>query len=81
LRWLSHALYFRLAQALYFGDAAMTQTIIGVFDTFQDAERAQARLETEGIARTDMRVHSNDERSTLSTDPRRSGQPPCWRGP
>nr|WP_250491378.1 UDP-galactopyranose mutase [Caballeronia sp. INML2] len=46
----------------------MTQTIIGVFDTFQDAEFAQTRLEADGIARTDMRVHSNDERSTLSTD-------------
>ena len=29
----------------------MVQTIIGVFDSFEDAERAQSRLESEGIAR------------------------------
>ncbi|WP_244818072.1 YsnF/AvaK domain-containing protein [Caballeronia sp. Lep1P3] len=38
----------------------MTQTIIGVFNTIQDAELAQTRLEAEGIARTDMNVHTND---------------------
>jgi uncharacterized protein (TIGR02271 family) len=38
----------------------MTQTIIGVFNTLQDAELAQTRLEAEGIARSDMSVHAND---------------------
>jgi len=38
----------------------MSQTIIGVFNTLQDAELAQTRLETEGVARTNMNVHAND---------------------
>ncbi|GJH13072.1 YsnF/AvaK domain-containing protein [Caballeronia novacaledonica] len=46
----------------------MTQTIIGVFDTFQDAERARTRLEADGVANTDMRVHSNDDASTIPRD-------------
>jgi hypothetical protein len=64
LRYASHALHFRLAQALSYGDAAMTQTIIGVFDTLQDAELARTRLEAEGVAHADIRVHANDEGST-----------------
>jgi uncharacterized protein (TIGR02271 family) len=39
----------------------MAQTIIGVFNTYQDADLAQTRLENEGISRTDMSVHSNDD--------------------
>jgi uncharacterized protein (TIGR02271 family) len=46
----------------------MAQTIIGVFNTYQDADLAQTRLENEGIARTDMSVHSNDYGSTVATD-------------
>ncbi|KDR38082.1 YsnF/AvaK domain-containing protein [Caballeronia glathei] len=38
----------------------MTQTVIGVFDSFQEAQTAQTRLEAEGIARTDMTVHAAD---------------------
>jgi uncharacterized protein (TIGR02271 family) len=45
----------------------MTQTIIGVFNTLQDAELAQTRLEAEGIARADMSVHSNDAGSSMTT--------------
>ncbi|WP_244851249.1 MULTISPECIES: YsnF/AvaK domain-containing protein [unclassified Caballeronia] len=45
----------------------MTQTIIGVFNTLQDAELAQTRLEAEGIARTDMSVHSNDAGSSMTS--------------
>ena len=37
----------------------MTQTVIGVFNSIQDAELAQARLEAEGIPRSDMSVHAN----------------------
>lgn len=49
----------------------MAQTIIGVFDSFADAERAQNRLESEGIARADMQVHSSTtgDANTLSGDP------------
>jgi hypothetical protein len=39
----------------------MAQTIIGVFNTYQDADLAQTRLENEGISRTDMSVHSNND--------------------
>jgi uncharacterized protein (TIGR02271 family) len=46
----------------------MAQTIIGVFNTYQDAELAQTRLENEGFARTDMSVHSNDVGATVGTD-------------
>ncbi|SAL01943.1 Stress response protein YsnF [Caballeronia pedi] len=46
----------------------MSQTIIGVFNTFQEAELAQTRLEGEGIPRSDMSVLSNDEGSSLQTD-------------
>ncbi|VXB58561.1 conserved hypothetical protein [Burkholderia sp. 8Y] len=45
----------------------MTQTIVGVFNTFQDAELAQTRLEAEGIARADMSVHSNDADLSLTS--------------
>jgi uncharacterized protein (TIGR02271 family) len=38
----------------------MTQTLIGIFNTFQDAENARTRLEEEGIARSDISVHAND---------------------
>ncbi|WP_409360307.1 hypothetical protein [Caballeronia cordobensis] len=49
----------------------MAQTIIGVFDSFADAERAQSRLESEGIARADMEVHSSTigDANTMSEDP------------
>jgi uncharacterized protein (TIGR02271 family) len=49
----------------------MVQTIIGVFDSFADAERAQSRLESQGIARTDMEVHSstNGDAKAMSGDP------------
>ncbi|SAL88056.1 Stress response protein YsnF [Caballeronia arvi] len=48
----------------------MAQTIIGVFDSFADAERAQSRLESEGIARADMEVHrsTTGDANTVSGD-------------
>ncbi|SAK84741.1 Stress response protein YsnF [Caballeronia fortuita] len=48
----------------------MVQTVIGVFNSFEDAQRAQSRLETEGIARADMQVHSSNSGATpgLSDD-------------
>ncbi|HEY1216078.1 MAG TPA: YsnF/AvaK domain-containing protein, partial [Bryobacteraceae bacterium] len=45
--------------------------IIGVFNSFEEAERAQTRLESEGVARTDMEVH----RSTTGDVPATSGDP------
>lgn len=38
----------------------MTQTIVGVFDSVSDAQRAADRLAQEGIARADMQVHAQD---------------------
>ncbi|WP_250511504.1 YsnF/AvaK domain-containing protein [Caballeronia sp. GACF4] len=46
----------------------MTQTIIGAFNSFQDAEVAQARLEAEGVARSNTSVHTNDAGSSFGTD-------------
>ncbi|MDR5741344.1 MULTISPECIES: YsnF/AvaK domain-containing protein [unclassified Caballeronia] len=46
----------------------MTQTIIGVFNTIQDAEIAQARLEAEGISRSDMSVHAQNATNTTGAD-------------
>jgi uncharacterized protein (TIGR02271 family) len=38
----------------------MTQTIVGVFDSLADAQRAADRLAQDGIARTDIQVHAQD---------------------
>jgi Rad3-related DNA helicase len=38
----------------------MTQAIVGVFDSFDEANRAVERLERAGIARTDIQVHGKD---------------------
>lgn len=38
----------------------MTQTIVGVFDSFQDAEAAKRRLVDEGIPASTIQVHSRD---------------------
>lgn len=38
----------------------MTQAIVGVFDSFDEANRAVERLERAGIARTDIQVHGRD---------------------
>ena len=46
----------------------MTQTIIGVFDSIQDAELAQTRLEAEGISRSSMSVHANDAGTNAGFD-------------
>src|SRR6185437_12051706 len=39
----------------------MTHTIIGVFDSFEQAQAAQSRLEAEGVARADMQLHVGDD--------------------
>ncbi|MDR5774517.1 MULTISPECIES: YsnF/AvaK domain-containing protein [unclassified Caballeronia] len=41
----------------------MTQAIVGVFDSFQQAESAVARLVEGGLDRADMEVHASDETS------------------
>jgi uncharacterized protein (TIGR02271 family) len=38
----------------------MTQTIVGVFDSLSDAQRAADRLAQDGIAHADMQVHAQD---------------------
>ncbi|MDR5822361.1 YsnF/AvaK domain-containing protein [Caballeronia sp. LZ043] len=49
----------------------MAQTIIGVFDTFEAAERAQTRLESEGIARAEMEIQraTTGDISATGSDP------------
>jgi uncharacterized protein (TIGR02271 family) len=42
----------------------MTHTIIGVFDSFQQAQSAKSRLEAEGVAPADMAVHARDNASS-----------------
>jgi hypothetical protein len=39
----------------------MNQTIIGVFDTLEQAKNAAVRLEGEGIARSDINLHRSDD--------------------
>ena len=39
----------------------MTQTLIGVFNSFDDAEKAADRLVQEGVPRTDIDIHAQDE--------------------
>jgi hypothetical protein len=46
----------------------MTQAIVGVFDSFDEANRAVERLERAGIARTDIQVHGRDS-SPATYDP------------
>jgi uncharacterized protein (TIGR02271 family) len=41
----------------------MPQTIVGLFDSISDAQRASQRLAQEGIARADMHVHAQDDGS------------------
>ena len=38
----------------------MSQVIVGVFDSFEEADRAIVRLEQGGIARSDMEVHASN---------------------
>lgn len=45
----------------------MTQTLIGVFDSFQQAQSAKNRLETEGVAPADITVHARDA-GTFASD-------------
>jgi uncharacterized protein (TIGR02271 family) len=39
----------------------MSQVIVGVFDSFDEAESAVSRLEQVGLNRADMEVHANDQ--------------------
>ncbi len=38
----------------------MAQTLIGLFNTFTDAEQAADRLTQHGIARSDVSIHAQD---------------------
>ena len=46
----------------------MTQVIVGVFDSFQDAETAVSRLVASGLNRTDMEVHAADRAGAPGDD-------------
>jgi uncharacterized protein (TIGR02271 family) len=46
---------------------AMAQTLIGLFNSLDDAQRAAERLTQEGIARSDINVHAQDD-SLHATD-------------
>jgi uncharacterized protein (TIGR02271 family) len=57
----------------------MTQAIVGVFDSFDEANRAVERLERAGIARTDIQVHGRESGArtydtTASTERRPEGE-------
>jgi uncharacterized protein (TIGR02271 family) len=41
----------------------MAQTLVGVFDFFEDAEAAARRLESDGIARSNLHVHAREDLS------------------
>jgi uncharacterized protein (TIGR02271 family) len=43
------------------GATAMTQTLIGLFNSFDDAENAADRLTREGIARSDISIYGQDD--------------------
>jgi uncharacterized protein (TIGR02271 family) len=49
----------------------MAQTLVGVFDSFGDAEAAAQRLEADGIPSSDVRIHARDD--LASSDPSVSG--------
>jgi uncharacterized protein (TIGR02271 family) len=46
----------------------MAQTVIGIFDSFEEANRAAERLVSEGIARTDIQVQARDAGGPLSDE-------------
>lgn len=47
----------------------MSQVLVGVFDSFDEADQAVVRLEQAGIARSDMEVHaSNSLGNTIDTE-------------
>jgi uncharacterized protein (TIGR02271 family) len=39
----------------------MAQTLVAVFDSFDDAQAAASRLEADGIARSDLNIHARDD--------------------
>lgn len=57
----------------------MAQTIVGMFDSFADAQRASDRLAQEGIARADMHVHAQDGGSDADIAGETSGNPATAR--
>ena len=54
------AVPWRSRQLYRFEDIAMATTLIGVFNTFEDAKIAAGRLAQDGVARKDVRVHSRN---------------------
>lgn len=46
----------------------MTQTLIGLFNSFDDAQNAADRLTQEGIARSDINIHAQDDATAAPDD-------------
>jgi uncharacterized protein (TIGR02271 family) len=42
-------------------EKTMAQTLVAVFDSFDNAQAAASRLEGDGIARSDLNIHSRDD--------------------
>ena len=50
------------------GATAMTQTLIGLFNSFGDAQNAADRLTQEGIARSDINIHAQGDATAAPDD-------------
>jgi uncharacterized protein (TIGR02271 family) len=53
----------------------MTQVLVGVFDSFPDAEDAITRLTQAGIARSEMEIHSSETRGATLAEDTETGLP------
>lgn len=53
----------------------MTQVLVGVFDSFADANQAIAALTEDGIAREDMELHSSERKSETLAEGTDTGLP------
>jgi uncharacterized protein (TIGR02271 family) len=54
--------------AFHFGDTAMAQTLVALFNSFAEASQAADRLAQEGIVRSDMNVHAQESLSGATDD-------------
>jgi uncharacterized protein (TIGR02271 family) len=61
------------------GATAMTQTLIGLFNTFDAAQNAADRLTQEGIPRSDINIHAQDDATVAQDDSFGSADPDTTR--
>ena len=57
----------------------MTQTLIGLFNTFDAAQNAADRLAQEGILRSDINIHAQDDATVAQDDSFGSADPDTTR--